>query len=128
MSASMRIGLGAIATLLGVGVVGAVVVVAGFGNDHQRSPNPEVVVTPWVVPSADPIQADEIVRVIPQDAKTALVGPPFLPAAQASDIQPSEEVIGVVINGDARAFPLATLNVHEIVDDVIGGRPIAVTW
>jgi hypothetical protein len=37
-------------------------------------------------------------------------------------------VIGVVINGDARAYPLSTLSAHEIVDDDIGGQPVAVTW
>ncbi len=83
---------------------------------------------PTAEPTADPIRADEIVNVIPQDAKTALVSPTFLAAAAAFDIHSDEEVIGVVINGDARAFPLATLNVHEIVDDVIGGQPVAVTW
>lgn len=111
-----------------VGIVGAAAAVAGsrVGNEIMRSPLPSVV--PSVAPSADPVRADEIVTVIPQDAKTALVGPAYLPPAEASDIQPREEVIGVVINGDARAFPLATLNVHEIVDDVIGGQPVAVTW
>lgn len=114
------------ATAALIGVLGAAIVVAGFRHQIVRKPLPAV--TQPAAPSADPIRADEIVTVIPQDAKTALVSPTYLAAAQASDIQPSEEVIGVVIDGDARAFPLATLNVHEIVDDVIGGQPLAVTW
>lgn len=111
-----------------VGIVGAAAGVAGSSVGHEivRRPLPSVV--PSVAPSADPIRADEIVTVIPRDAKTALVSPIYLVATQASDIQPGEEVIGVVIDGDARAFPLATLNVHEVVDDVIGGQPLAVTW
>ncbi len=122
----MRIRVAATAAL--VGTFGAAMGVAGTRGSHQIVPRLLPAVVQSAVPSADPVRADEIVTVIPQDAKTALVGPAYLTAAEASDIQPSEEVIGVVINGDARAFPLATLNVHEIVDDVIGGQPVAITW
>ncbi len=37
-------------------------------------------------------------------------------------------VIGVEINGDARAYPIRLLSLHEIVNDVIGEKPVAVTW
>jgi Protein of unknown function (DUF3179) len=37
-------------------------------------------------------------------------------------------VIGVVIDGDARAYPLRILIWHEIVNDVVGGVPVAVTY
>ncbi len=76
----------------------------------------------------DPIRADEIQSILPQDAIPALVSPSYVSAAAATDIRDTEEVIGLAINGDARAFPIATLSAHEIVDDVIGGRPLAVTW
>ena len=39
-----------------------------------------------------------------------------------------EPVIVVQIGDDVRAYPLDSLMSHEIVDDVVGGRPIAVTW
>src|SRR5260370_3670150 len=125
-NASMRIRAAAIAA--SIGVLGAAMLVFGFRDGHQISRKPAAVVSQSAAPTADPIQANEIVNVIPQDAKRALVDPGYVAAAGASDIQPSEEVIGVAINGDARALPLATLNVHEIVDDVIGGQPVAVTW
>jgi hypothetical protein len=32
------------------------------------------------------------------------------------------------LNGDARAYPLAILIWHEIVNDVVGGRPVALTF
>lgn len=41
---------------------------------------------------------------------------------------PDELVIGVVINQEAHAYPVRLLNLHEIVNDVVGGQPIAVTW
>ncbi len=40
----------------------------------------------------------------------------------------NEPVISVEINDDARAFPLAILISHEIVNDVIGGVPVTVTY
>ena len=39
-----------------------------------------------------------------------------------------EEVIGISINGKARAYPKDVLSRHEIVNDQIDGTPIAVTW
>lgn len=79
-------------------------------------------------PAFDPIRADEIQSILPRDAIPALIKPNYLSVAQASDINDQEEVIGVVINGDARAYPLSTMSAHEIIDDAIGGQPTAVTW
>jgi hypothetical protein len=114
-----------------VAILVAALVVAGPRTGRQLATSPASVAesaAQSAAPSADPVRADQIVNVIPQDAKTALVGSASLPASEASEIQPSELVIGVVINSDARTFPLAILNVHEVVDDVIGGQPVAITW
>lgn len=40
----------------------------------------------------------------------------------------SDLVIGVEINGENRAYPLRVLAWHEIVNDTLGGIPIAVTY
>jgi hypothetical protein len=40
----------------------------------------------------------------------------------------SDLVIGVVIGGEARAYPLRLLRWHEAVNDVVGGTAIAVTY
>ncbi len=37
-------------------------------------------------------------------------------------------VIGLLVNGEARAYPLHMLHVHEIINDRIGNLAIAVTW
>ncbi len=39
-----------------------------------------------------------------------------------------DRVIGITVNGDSRAYPLPLMNVHEIVNDTLGGMPIAVTY
>jgi hypothetical protein len=53
----------------------------------------------------------------------------FVEAEAGSQEWPDEEaVIGLVIGQDARAYPVRLLSLHEIVNDVVGGRPVAVTW
>lgn len=37
-------------------------------------------------------------------------------------------VIGVEIEGHARAYPLSILNVHEVINDRINDIPLAITW
>jgi len=40
---------------------------------------------------------------------------------------PNDKVLGVTINGESRAYPLFVMYVHEIINDTLGGVPIAVT-
>jgi hypothetical protein len=47
---------------------------------------------------------------------------------EATALPGSSLVIGVEHNGEARAYPIDLLSLHEVVNDVVGGRPIAVTW
>jgi hypothetical protein len=65
---------------------------------------------------------------LPKDAIPALYNPEFVAVEQADFLGPAEQVIGVIINGEARAYPIRILTGHEIVNDEIRGRPIAVTW
>ncbi|MCP4758629.1 MAG: DUF3179 domain-containing protein [Planctomycetes bacterium] len=39
-----------------------------------------------------------------------------------------DTVIGIEIGGEARAYPISTLHVHELIHDELGGVPIVVTW
>lgn len=55
--------------------------------------------------------------------------PNFEDIASASAwLQPQSPVIALEIEGDARAYPLAILIWHEIVNDVVGNAPVAVTF
>lgn len=64
----------------------------------------------------------------PKDGIPALTDPVFLPASDADYLSDDDRVIGVSINGAARAYPLRILNYHEIVNDRIGEAVIAVTY
>ena len=43
-------------------------------------------------------------------------------------LEPQSPVMVVEIEGDRRAYPLAILTQHEIVNDVVGGVPVVVTY
>jgi hypothetical protein len=68
-----------------------------------------------------------ILTVLPKDAIPAILHPSFVPAQQAQ-VAPDTAMIGVVVNGDAHAYAALLLNAHEIVNDVVGGEPVATTW
>ena len=55
--------------------------------------------------------------------------PLFAPVADAPDyLVDAEPVIVLELNGEQRAYPLSILIAHEVVNDVIGGEPVAVTY
>jgi len=64
----------------------------------------------------------------PRDGIPAIDNPTFDTAAEANWLQPDARVLGLTIGGEARAYPVAILNWHEIVNDVVGGQPVVVTF
>jgi hypothetical protein len=71
----------------------------------------------------------EIVTLLPKDAIRAIDDPEFLtPETAGTEYSDEELVIGVDFNGDARAYSISYLSSREIVNDVVGGVPLAVTW
>ena len=55
--------------------------------------------------------------------------PVFASAAEAGElIGPREPVITISVGGERRAYPLAVLIWHEIVNDEVAGIPVAVTY
>ncbi len=71
----------------------------------------------------------KIIKVLGRDGIPAILDPEFIGASQAfQQMEPDERVLGLSINGDNRAYPLNLLSRHEIVNDTVGGVPVAVTW
>ncbi len=48
--------------------------------------------------------------------------------ASSAPYEAEELVIGVEINGEAKAYAIGPLNSREMVNDTVGGIPILVTW
>ncbi len=72
------------------------------------------------------ISAQEVVRSRRADEIVALDTPGYLTADQAAAwINDSDVVIGISVNGDARAYPRRILDWHEMVNDVVGGVPVS---
>jgi hypothetical protein len=64
----------------------------------------------------------------PKDGIPALTSPKYLSAGQAEFMRDNEQVLGVVLNGVARAYPTRILSWHELVNDRFGGLPVLVSW
>ena len=64
----------------------------------------------------------------PRDGIPSIDKPQFIPVAEEDSIPDREPVVSLVINGDARAYPLRIMMWHEIANDVVGGVPVAVTY
>lgn len=62
------------------------------------------------------------------DGIPALVNPRMLEAAQATYLTEHEPVFGVSLNGESRAYPLRILDWHEMANDVVGGKPVALAY
>ena len=64
----------------------------------------------------------------PKDGIPALLEPTFVPAGRATHVKDDDQVFGVTINGEARAYPVKILNWHEAVNDTVGGQPVVATF
>ena len=64
----------------------------------------------------------------PRDGIPALDAPRFESVQQARWLKAEDRLLGIQRNGVARAYPVAILNWHEIVNDVIGGEAVAITY
>ena len=70
-----------------------------------------------------------IVTLLPFDAIPAILSPEFVTVEAADEkLEADDLVLGLSINGDHRAYSIPTLSSYEIVNDTVGGEPVAITW
>ena len=118
-----RLAVAALALVLGAGVSDA---------KAQRAFDPERFGRLW--PNTDfsrhSVPFDEIIMSgLPRDGIPPIDDPVAKPLSEVAELlADTEPVITVNINGAARAYPLGVLMRHEIVNDELGGVPIAVTY
>lgn len=71
----------------------------------------------------------EIITLLPPDAIPSIDDPKFYGVQEADkEYDPEELILGVELDGEARAYSVSLLSAHEIVNDTLAGRPISVTW
>lgn len=65
----------------------------------------------------------------PKDGIPAIDTPVFITTDEADAwLENQEPVISLVLGDEARAYPLQIMTFHEIVNDNVGGRPLAVSF
>ncbi len=64
----------------------------------------------------------------PPDGIPPVDVPRFLPARNVDWLSDGEGVLALDVGGQARAYPVQILVWHEIVNDTVGGVPVAVTY
>ena len=69
----------------------------------------------------------DYVQLLRPDDIPPIYAPEFVAASEAM-LPDDELVIGLAVNGDARAYPAGILFTREMVNDVVGGAPVLVTW
>ena len=119
-------------------IIGVVLAVVFIPNVRQfltgLGASSEIIVVPSTGPDAASGAPGEglelkLVTLLGFDAIPAILKPTFVSVDEAdSRMAPDEQVLGLSINGDHRAYSVPLLSRHEIVNDVVGGVPVAVTW
>lgn len=75
------------------------------------------------------IDLSQVTSVIPPDQIPSIDQPAFVSVTEADAyLEDDEPVVIVDIAGDVRAYPVQILIWHEIVNDVVGGNAVAVTY
>jgi hypothetical protein len=119
------------------GVAGTLLVIVGllalngdflrFAGSSETSDN-QIISSNDAVGTKAIVPLDQIVSGgPPRDGIPSIDSPKFVSAEDAG-LQDSDLVLGFNINGDIRAYPLNILVWHEIVNDEVGGTPVAVTY
>jgi hypothetical protein len=80
----------------------------------------------------NPVEAGEALpegfrQLLPRDAIAPVYDPEFVIAANA-DWSDRVQVIGIAVDGQAKAYPVSFLNRREMVIDQLDGIPLLVSW
>ncbi len=116
----MNIARGALAALAGVVLFAS-----------SSTANPEVWRGEWPTTDFTKTSVDfrDIISGGPgKDGIPPIDNPKFKPVSEILHLAPIEPVIGLIVNGEQKAYPLQILMWHEIVNDEIGGVPVSVTF
>jgi hypothetical protein len=109
------------------------------GNGSARDGTPSTPTPPRLADTTLPVPRSELTFAAPKDVFAAIVDPVFGPDWAGVELpgyggdgatprlRPGDRVVGVVRDGEARAYPLRLLDDHEVVNDDFGG-PLLVTY
>ena len=112
-----------------VGLLALLVLVIATRADDRVASGPELADPADVY---DPVRAGEPTpdgfrQLLRRDDIQPIYQPTFV-SADDIDWEPETLIVGVAFDGEAKAYPVNFLNIHEMVNDRIGGTPILVSW
>lgn len=85
--------------------------------------------TPTSAPTTAVPTELQIITILPNNTIQAILEPKFVTGEKGSNQYENDElVLGVSINGDHRAYSIPFLSSKEIINDVVGGRAVVITW
>ena len=87
-------------------------------EDRNHPSFPEPLIDPDALLSGGP----------PPDGIPAIDRPEFEQADRVDWLEENEAVLSLTVGGETRAYPLRVMTWHEIVNDDVGGTPVAVTY
>ncbi|MDX1659816.1 MAG: DUF3179 domain-containing protein, partial [Nitriliruptorales bacterium] len=104
-----------------------------LGQTIDNAPTDNTKQFPWQRDDPEVAEGFDFDRVIsggpPPDGIQPIDDPCFDNIAGAARwLEPQSPVMVVEVDDDARAYPLAIMTQHEIVNDVVGGEPVVVTY
>ena len=122
----------------GAGLAAALFVLAPFSGDSQTEagrdgggyviePNFDPFESAFGPSFSAAVESEDFRQLLNRDSIRPIYQPQFVPS-DAAYLEPDALVIGVEINGDVKAYPVGPLVRREMVNDVVGGVPILVTW
>ena len=112
--------------VIGVVLIVAIIGLQRFGLFGQAVDLP---LNSILVPAGEEGRTVEIFTLTARDSISPINDPVFETAAEAApEMLSTEVVIGLSIGGESKAYPVNVLSRHEIVNDVVGGTPVAVTF
>ena len=114
--------------LLGIGAV-LIVAIIGLQRFGLFGQEVDLPLNSVLVAAGEEGRTVEVFTLTARDSISPIDDPKFVTAAEAEpEMLPTEVVIGLNIGGETKAYPVNMLSRHEIVNDEIGGTPIAVTF
>ncbi len=113
------------------GLLAGALLLAGSGVAFAAPKVPDFIKAQW--PKTNFAKSSEGMDEImsggpPKDGIPSIDDPKFIPLSKVKGLKDTVPVISFQLNGDARAYPLGILMRHEIVNDKVGGVPVAVTY
>ena len=112
----------------------------GPGDDAERGPDVAVETRDAGVASAlddpqDPSFPDPLIDLDdvltggpPPDGIPPIDAPTFEVASDVDWLDAGEPVLSLTVDGETKGYPIRVMTWHEIVNDVVGGVPVAVTY